>query len=1182
MDPEKWARVREVFDRVVEADSGERAALLAELAGEDAELRREVESLLGAAARADSFLEAPLVAEALALQEPPPPPPERIGAYRVLAEIGSGGMGTVYEAVREDFPKTVALKVVRSNLDGALVRRRFRQERAILAGLEHPAIARLYDGGTTDDGRPYLVMERVRGLPLLEHADGRGLSVTARIELFLEVCAAVAFAHERGIVHRDLKPSNVLVDEAGQPKLLDFGVAKLLEPASDEREPTLTAAPLMTPEYASPEQVRGEPVGPASDVYSLGVVLYELLTGQRPYRLASRAPREVERAVCETEPERPSTAVSRVEEIEREGSPVRLEPEIVGRARESTPDKLRCRLRGDLDAVLLKALRKDPSQRYAAVTELAADLRRHLDGQPVLARRGSWRYRAGKLLRRHRAATAALALGAIALGVGFLLARLRYPPSPQRPPRTVAVLGFTNLGNRPADGWIGAVLGEMLRTELGASQELSPIPAESVAQARRDLRLVEAQTFGAETLRSLYRRLGSDLVVAGSYLAGPAADSPLRVDVRVQRAPGGEVVAEIAETATPADLLRLVARAGFALRSRLELEALSPAQAQELVASRPADREAARLYAEGVRALHEYEIAKARALLEAAIAKAPEFAPAHAELAEVLSRQGYEAQAAAVLDRAAGLAGSLPTRERLRIAGLQAQWSGDREGAIAAYRELVSLDPHDLDAGLSLGLAQVSARLVPDALATLATLRKLPGPLGDDPRIDMLEARAARGSPAGNAAAERAAAKAQALSANLLLARARFAAGAQHWDSPDIARVIPFFEEALSLWTAGGAKAEAGNARIQIGLARWRAGEVEAGEAEVEEVLATVPATELPGLRYDALDFLAAMVGYRGELGRARACHEEAALLARELGAIESELSHRGSLGTLDYLAGDPAAGRRALVEALGALRARQAEFYREDVALALGWLLAETGDLEGAARLARESEPEAPGALHEHLWSAESLWLQGTVLAARGELGAAREKLEAARRLLDATSMRHQAAEIVLSLAALALAEGKSAEAVSLARVGVAHHRTWSELSWLVPSASAVLARALLAEGRVAEAAAAFESVGLAAARSESALHRLEVAIDGARLRAAQGDARAAAEELRRIVADAERIGYVSTALSARLALGEALLLADPGRARQELRSLAAEARAKGFALITLQARELLGGSSG
>jgi serine/threonine-protein kinase len=336
-----------------------------------------------------------------------------IGPYRILRELGHGGMGSVYLAVRADeqFHKRVALKVIRSGADSADVVRQFRRERQILAGLDHPNIARLLDGGTTDDGLPYLVMEYVEGKPLLEYCDARSLTVNQRVVLFQAVCAAVQHAHRNLIVHRDIKPGNVLVGEDGAPRLLDFGIAKILNPelTSESAPPT---AIVMTPEYASPEQARGDQVTTATDVYSLGVVLYELLTGHRPYRLTSRQPLDVLRAVAEQEPEPASVAVGRTDDVTAPSSGRRVPstPAEVASTREGTTEKLRRRLRGDLDKILMKALRKEPALRYPSVEALSEDIRRYLTGLPVAARKATIRYRAGKLARRHTLAVVSSAV----------------------------------------------------------------------------------------------------------------------------------------------------------------------------------------------------------------------------------------------------------------------------------------------------------------------------------------------------------------------------------------------------------------------------------------------------------------------------------------------------------------------------------------------------------------------------------------------------------------------------------------------------------------------------------------------------------------------------------------------------------------------------------------------------
>ena len=381
MTPERWLAVKDLFDRAVERPAGERAALLSEAKGRDPDLADEVERLLDANLAAGDFLERPAV-EQIFLPPEKAEAPARIGPYAIERELGHGGMGTVYLATRsgDGFRQTVALKLVRRGMDSDFILERFRGERQILAGLDHPGIARLLDGGSTADGLPYFVMEYIPGRHLLEDAAARGLPVRDRLLLFLQVCEAVAYAHRHLVVHRDIKPSNLLVTHDGAPKLLDFGLAKLLraESGGPAEGRTETALRLLTPDYASPEQVRGERVTTATDIYSLGVVLYELLTGRRPYRAAGRSAEAMARAVCEEEPARPG--VSR-----------------------------------DLDNIILMALRKEPERRYPSVDALAEDLRRSLAGHPVLARKDTLAYRVGRFVARHRLGTASAALGAIAL-----------------------------------------------------------------------------------------------------------------------------------------------------------------------------------------------------------------------------------------------------------------------------------------------------------------------------------------------------------------------------------------------------------------------------------------------------------------------------------------------------------------------------------------------------------------------------------------------------------------------------------------------------------------------------------------------------------------------------------------------------------------------------------------------
>src|SRR5216684_720783 len=420
-------RLEELFQMALECDPGERTHFLAEHCQGDTRLLEELRTLLesdGEAANSGFWSASAVEAEAIrSVQQPGLRTGQTLGPYRVLNVISSGGMGTVYLAARDDaeYQKKVAIKVIRRGMDTDFIVDRFRTERQILAHLEHPNIARLLDGGTTEDGLPYLVMEYIEGQPLDQYSDERKLSISDRLQLFLAVCSAVHYAHQNLVIHRDLKPNNILVTQEGAPKLLDFGVAKLLspDPSADAGDNTVTGMSFVTPEYASPEQVRGESITTLSDIYSLGVLLYRLLTGHRPYRLKTRSPADIANAICFDEPEKPSTAVTR--RASRSSSDdEELTAETVSATREGDPARLRRRLRGDLDNIVLMAIRKEPERRYASAEQFSEDIRRHLDGQPVIAHRGTLAYRAAKFVRRHAVAVAAGGLLVISLlgGIG--------------------------------------------------------------------------------------------------------------------------------------------------------------------------------------------------------------------------------------------------------------------------------------------------------------------------------------------------------------------------------------------------------------------------------------------------------------------------------------------------------------------------------------------------------------------------------------------------------------------------------------------------------------------------------------------------------------------------------------------------------------------------------------------
>jgi eukaryotic-like serine/threonine-protein kinase len=413
---ERRAQIEELFEAALEHSEADRSEWLeAECAG-DAELLAEVQALLAAHELADQLFAEPKES----------PPGGRLGPYRILRELGRGGMGVVYLAERADgqFQRRVAIKLVGTTDADDPVHQRFLAERQILAGLDHPNIARLLDGGITEDGRPYLALEYVEGLPITTYCDRHRLSIEERLRLFVDVCEAVQHAHQNLVIHRDLKPSNIMVTAAGQVRLLDFGIAKLLNPALSSAASPATRIDLraMTPEYASPEQVRGDALTTASDIYSLGVLLYEILTGTRPYEIQSTSPAAIAAIVCERDPERPSTRVLRDtggDDAPADATTIGSPALSAAAARKNSAERLRRRLRGDLDSIVMMALRKEPGRRYASPSLLAQDIRRHLEGQPVLAHRGSRRYRMRKLLRRHRVAASAAALVFLSLVFGL-------------------------------------------------------------------------------------------------------------------------------------------------------------------------------------------------------------------------------------------------------------------------------------------------------------------------------------------------------------------------------------------------------------------------------------------------------------------------------------------------------------------------------------------------------------------------------------------------------------------------------------------------------------------------------------------------------------------------------------------------------------------------------------------
>ena len=498
-------RVEAVFFEVATLAPVDREAAIRRLCAGDSGMEAEVRSLMASAARLGAFLEQPALGQGvdqLARDSGVAEAPDELigsmlGAFKVERRIASGGMGSVYLAERNDgqFQLKVAIKVVKRGMDSEEILRRFRAERQTLAALDHPNIARLIDGGITPDGRPFLVMEYVDGLPIDRYCDLKRLKVSQRIALFRQVCDGVHHAHQNLVIHRDIKPSNILVSPLGIPKLLDFGIAKVLTGSTADDAVTIETDRRLTPEYASPEQVEGRPVSTATDVYSLGVVLYELLTGSRPYSFAVRTNEELRRVVCAEMPRSPSNAVavnaSRVRGTaivrsttangtesrgdtgagpENDASPATDIPKTRG----MSSTRLRGLLRGDLDTIVMHALRKEAPRRYVSVEQFSADLGRYLGGMPVQARRDTLAYRASKFLRRHAWSVTLSAAAVLALaGATVMLHQQGKRLAAQRDELVasnrsleetrqylVSILGGGETGIQGPDAKLGAVLEE--------------------------------------------------------------------------------------------------------------------------------------------------------------------------------------------------------------------------------------------------------------------------------------------------------------------------------------------------------------------------------------------------------------------------------------------------------------------------------------------------------------------------------------------------------------------------------------------------------------------------------------------------------------------------------------------------------------------------------------------------
>jgi eukaryotic-like serine/threonine-protein kinase len=709
VNSEKWEQMKELFASALELPAGEREAFLRQACGGDDSLVAELQALLSAhdsdpSQSMDSSDSSESAARAAKWEG------QRIGPYRLLHRIGSGGMGDVYLAARADeaFNKRVAIKLVQTGINTQEVLRRFRHERQILAALDHPNIARLLDGGTTDDGLPYFVMDYVEGTPINTYCDTHKLAIPERIRLFRDVCSAVHYVHQNLVVHRDLKPSNILVTPEGVPKLLDFGIAKLLKPefSSHPMDATRIEFRILTPWYASPEQVRGEAVTTASDVYSLGVILYELLTSRRPYRLKSGTSDEIFKAVCDQEPEKPSTRTFQIEDSENKKAETESQSSAtIAQLRATVPERLRRELSGDLDMIVMKALRKEPQRRYSSVEQLSEDLRRHLEGLPVTAHRDSTSYRAGKFIRRHKTSVAAAALVIVSLTVGVLATR-HWQTKPKLTEKdTIVLADFTNSTG-------DAIFDDTLKTALNVSLRQSPflnvLSDRQLAKTLRQMTRPVGTKLTPEITRELCQRAGSKAYIAGSI---GSMGSQYVLGLEAVNCQNGETLAEEQATAASKEkVLNTLGQTASKLRGELG-ESLASVHKFDvpLAQATTSSLEALKAYSLGVKAQAEKGPAAVLPYDQRAIELDPNFALGYAGVGIEYNNLGELGRASEYFTRAFQLREHASEGEKLTIASNYYRVvTGELDKAAQAYQEQIESYPRDEAAYGNLGIVFAS------------------------------------------------------------------------------------------------------------------------------------------------------------------------------------------------------------------------------------------------------------------------------------------------------------------------------------------------------------------------------------------------------------------------------------------------------------------------------------------
>jgi len=1042
-------------------------------------------------------------------------------------------------------------------LADAAARRRFRKEALSLARVNFPNIATIHEFGSEED-LDFLVTEFIPGTTLDAKLKSGRLSQQEILQLGVQLAQGLAAAHQHGIVHRDLKPGNLRITPDGRLKILDFGLAQFAAQVSDLGQTvTLTKSTELTGTlpYMAPEQLKGEAAHPRSDIWAAGVVLYEMTTGQRPFPQTNSA-MLINAILNETAP-----------------APTSLIPD-------TSPN---------LENIILKAMEKNPARRYQSAVEMCVDLERILypsrssapgeapPSKPVEVRTGrpAW-YRWG------------IAVGALALVlIAVYLARQHFRgtassqsegiPLPAR--KSVAVWGFKNLSGKPDQNWLSNALSEMLTAELSAGDKVKTIAGENVARTKAEMKLPENESMSAQTLANIYQRLGSDLVVLGSYID---VGGQTRVDVRIQDTAKGETVATISASEPDAKLLDLVKDLGAQLREKCGAGALTGEEAAAVRASQPETVDAARLYSEGLARLRAFDNLGARELLEKAVAAEPHNALAHLALARAWGELGYDAKAESEAKQAYELSRNFPRKENLLIEANYREAMRTWDRAVELYKSLWTFYPDDLEYGLRLADAQVPAGQVQSALSTVKSLRQLPAPLRNDARIDLVEAKAQAFRAdfrQAQTAAQSAEKKAAQLGERFLTAQALLEQCQNLRELGQYADAKAKGEQAETTFREAGDFRSQAKSLTCVATVSAAQGDTANARGMYEKALVLAQQVGAQSDIAGSLINLGNLLGASGQIEESNKQYRDALSVAQAAGDNADALLAETNLAANLMSQGNLDAARQQLESSLQRAQALDDPSRALEARINLGMIGAMTGQLE-EARTNLGIALQQSRSLGQKSYEATCQAVLGDIALAQGDLATAGKLYQQALEIRTQLGEKGSIASTQLAQAGLALEQNRTTEAEALASKAVQEFEL-EKLPDQEASARDTLAQAWLAAKRVDDAAAEMAKArGLTAGDPPT---QLSLAITEARVLAAQGNASGAVEKLQAAVQRAQQLLLVGYDLQARLALHRIQLAqGDGNRARAALQALARDAKQLHYNLIAQKAEALLSPKAG